>query len=425
MSVLSRLRALLGGAPEPEAPAPASAPVARAPVAAPASPAPEETPLDGLVRCAASTDPDPDVDRRAVALFDRCSTGHTEAAALEAARTITHRRRVPVLRTRLADRLFSRGDATSALAVLEPILPAASPDGPVEAWMLAAEIAERHGETARALGLYERVVARDYAHPRARERALRLREARAGSTKVEGATLLGDGVTTRRFRILAEIGRGGAGTVFLAEEPALRRTLALKIYHRRGRTDRDRMLHEARMAASFEHPGVVRVLDLDDSLGAIAMEALEEGSVKARLARGGIPLELALGWARSAADALAFVHSRGVVHGDLKPSNFLLRDEGTVVLTDFGIARALGQAPREIGEGSLGYMPPEQHTGAPASFAMDVHALGISLREMLAATNEGADEGEPPEAFRALVAACASPQPEARPTLDLVRAELG
>lgn len=424
MSVLSRLRSLLGGAPEPAVAPPAASGTApdRESTGSPSherdlAPA-EPTPLEELALLGASPDADADVDRRAVRLLLQALSTSAEAAVLEAARTITARRQVPELRTRLADRLLSRGDTDGAQAVLEPLVPPSSDHGPLEAWMIAAEIAERRGDPACALGLYERVVARDYAYPRARERALRLREAHAMPRKLEGATLLGEGASTRRFRILAELGRGGAGTVFLAEEPALARTVALKIYHRRGRADRERMLHEARMAASLEHPGVVRVLDLDDTLGAIAMEPLEDGSVKSRLSRGDVDGALALGWARSTAHALAFVHSRGIVHGDLKPSNFLLRGAGSVVLTDFGIARTVGEAPREVGEGSLGYMPPEQQAGAAATFAMDVYALGVSLREMLG-------DGQHEPAVAAIAGACASPRIAERPSLQALRDALG
>lgn len=406
MTVWSRLRGIVLGQ-EPDAPPP--------PPAAPPPAAREEerepTALELLVSLGSSGDLEADVDTRATALFDRAAEGG-DAVAIEAARALMTRRRLPKLRVRLADRLLSRGDDASAAAVLEPLLPPA--EGPIEAWMLAAEIAERKNDPARALVLYERVLARDYGQLRARDRALRLREASAAPKKLDGATLLGEGATTRRFRILAELGRGGAGTVFLAEEPSLSREVALKIYHRRGRSDRERMLHEARLACALEHPGVVRVLDVDTSLGAIAMEPLSDGSVKSMLSRGPVPRDRALGWARSLLDALTFVHARGLVHCDLKPSNFLLRGE-TVVLTDFGIARALGVAPREMGEGSLGYMAPEQRTQAEASLAMDVHALGASLREML------------PEAvdLAPLLSACTSASPEARPTLETVRRALG
>src|SRR5690606_27254755 len=114
--------------------------------------------------------------------------------------------------------------------------------------------------------------------------------------------------------------------------------VALKVYHRRGRADRERLLLEARMATSMEHPGVIRVLDVDETLAAIAMETIEHGSIRTWLSKGPIRAEWLLPWAESAVEALRYVHARGVVHRDIKPSNLLLRTMERVVLTDFGTA---------------------------------------------------------------------------------------
>jgi len=219
-----------------------------------------------------------------------------------------------------------------------------------------------------------------------------------------------------RYRVEAEVGRGGAGTVFVAVDLRLGRRVALKVYHRRGGILDPRLRAEAATAAGLEHPGVVRILDLDEALGAIAMEWIEGGALRARIAAADATVAEACRWAASAAEALAFVHARGVVHRDLKPSNILLRGDGRAVLTDFGLALPVGQEPATagiVGQGTLRYMPPEQRDGRPADPASDVYALGVTLGELWAAVGEGV-----PEKARELTASCTRSDPTARPRLE-------
>lgn len=362
-------------------------------------------------------------DDQAIAIeaFERLCEGSREVLAIELARRVLARAAMPDLRCRVAERLDARGEEAIASQVLEPML--RDPAAPLDGWMLAAEIAERRGARRDALALYERIVARDVDYPRARERVARLRELESAPRRDEGATLMAEGALARgRYRLVRELGRGGAGTIFLADDTELGRRVALKVYHRRGRADRERLLIEARTAASLEHPGVIRVLDVDETLGAIAMEAIEEGSIRARLGRGAIPGELLLPWIESACEALRYVHGRGIVHRDLKPSNMLLRARPAggperVVLTDFGISQRVGAIVAvPSGEGTLAYMPPEQRAGAPAHPAMDVHAIGATIREM-AESCEGAG---PPEELLELASACMRADPAARPRLERV-----
>ncbi len=329
-----------------------------------------------------------------------------------------------VLAVRLAEIAAGRGDDALAAALLEPLLQ--GPASPLAALVLAGELAERRGDPREALAAYERALARDIDLPRARERAARLREGQSGARTREGATLLADGALARgRYRVLRELGRGGAGTVFAVRDTHTERVIALKLYLGRGPLERARLRGEACFAASLAHPGVVRIFDLDESLLAIAMEHVAEGSVRDALRRGSIPFQRAHRWLSSAADALSFVHAAGVVHRDLKPSNWLVRADDSVVLTDFGLARRIGEKPvaaegaPQQGEGTLAYMPPEQHAGLAVAPSADVHALGATMRELLAAT-----DGAVPAELRALAEACTSPAPDARPSLDAVRAAL-
>ncbi len=280
--------------------------------------------------------------------------------------------------------------------------------------MLGAEIAERRGDLTRALSLYERVVARDLDYPRARARVRKLREGEHRQADL-GATLMADGALTRgRYRVERELGRGGAGTVFLADDLALGRKVALKVYHRRGRAERERLLAEARTPARLEHPGIVRIFDLDEGLAAIAMERVLGGSVRQELRKGAVPLARIERWLRTSADALAHVHALNVVHRDLKPSNMLLRGDDQVVLTDFGVACDVGHVPQPgsgAGEGTLAYMPAEQRAGAPAQPSMDLYALGASMKEILEHSAT-----EPPARLTEIASACMRSAPKDRPT---------
>lgn len=381
MSVWDRMRGMFGGKPPPLVPTP---PEPAAPPAAPSGPR-EPTPTEILGEMADGSRPLEEA--AAITALDVAADRGQEVSAIDAARRLLQSRKEPLpgLRMRLAERLLGRGDPTSAEMIVLPMIDA--PDAALPVWMLAAELAELRGDRARARTLYERVVARDFSFPRAKERAARLRESEGGPKRDAGATLLAEGAGTRRYRLREELGRGGAGTVFLAEEPALDRLVALKVYHRKGRTDRERLLSEAKSAVSLAHPGVVRILDVDEVLGAIAMEPLLEGSVKSARERGARPEQLRA-WMLGVVQAVEHVHRRGVVHCDLKPSNFLVRSAtsrgvGSAVVTDFGLARAIGAPPRERGEGTMGYMSPEQRTGASATPAMDIYALGVALRELL------------------------------------------
>jgi serine/threonine-protein kinase len=178
------------------------------------------------------------------------------------------------------------------------------------------------------------------------------------------------------------------------------------------------LLSEARVPARLEHPGVVRIFDLDEGLAAISMERVLGGAVRQELGKGALPIARIERWVLTTADALAHVHDRGVVHRDIKPSNMLLRSDDRVVLTDFGVACEPGWRRSGPGaaEGTLGYMSPEQRAGGAAHPAMDAYALGITLREILEHAST-----EPPARLAELAGACLRKDPKARPTAASVR----
>lgn len=418
MSFWKKLKRWAGGDEEEEEPKA----VEVEPVKAPAPPEPEAAKATVEERFAALIDARERPDASyAIELLETMHGRGRTARALELARKVLARfDEFDVFALRVAEILSQRGDDRGARRLLADLVEGEG--APLPALMLAAEIDERLGDEDAALALYERVLAHDLDFPRARVRAERLRAKKGHRANLGGATIATEGALTRgRYQVEKELGRGGAGTVFATRDLAIERRVALKVYHRRGRVERERLLAEARTPATLEHPGVVRIFDLDERLGAIAMEWVRGGSVRREIGRGPVALHRVRRWLVTTLEAIAFVHDRGFVHRDLKPSNFLLRADDRVVLTDFGLAMVEGGTPRSVGglgEGTLRYMPPEQRQGAPAVASADVYAFGVAMAEMLAA----ADEEAP--ALTELAAACNRKEPGSRPSVAELRAAL-
>jgi hypothetical protein len=197
------------------------------------------------------------------------------------------------------------------------------------------------------------------------------------------------------YRVLAELGHGGMGAVFAAEDERLRRMVALKLARGdAGETGRRRLLREARAAAALRHPNVAAIYDVGEVDGAvyIAMELIEGHSLRHRLAAGPLALAEALRIAREIAAGMAHLHAAGVIHRDLKPENVMLDDDGRVRLVDFGLAKQVGlPAATESGSvtrdgdllGTPSYMAPEQAEGREVDHRCDVFAFGAVLYELV------------------------------------------
>ncbi|MFT3917524.1 MAG: protein kinase [Anaeromyxobacteraceae bacterium] len=188
-----------------------------------------------------------------------------------------------------------------------------------------------------------------------------------------------------RFRLIRELGRGGFGVVFEAEDSELKRKVALKAV-RTGHRDelrRERLLEEAEAAARLAHPNIVTLFDLGRSEHGpyLVLELLEGETLQARVERGVVPPVEAVRIATGIARGLSHAHARGVVHRDLKPGNVFLTSDGGVKVLDFGLAHAFGLKRTE--GGTPAYMAPEQWTGAPEDERTDVFALGVVLYRML------------------------------------------
>lgn len=191
-------------------------------------------------------------------------------------------------------------------------------------------------------------------------------------------------------RILRQLGRGGMANVYLALQESMEREVALKVMHpslaATDRTFSERFVREARIIAKLSHPHISAVHDVGVAgrYHYFTMEYLTGGDLKSRI-RKGMPPRAALAIVRQIAQALAFAHSKGYVHRDVKPENVLFRDSGTAVLTDFGIAKTNDNSMTATGSvvGTPYYMSPEQAMGRATDKRSDLYSLGAMAFEML------------------------------------------
>ncbi|MCW6003248.1 serine/threonine protein kinase [Micromonospora sp. CPCC 205371] len=195
-----------------------------------------------------------------------------------------------------------------------------------------------------------------------------------------------------RYRLDERIASGGMGDVWRGTDEVLGRTVAVKILlpallEEPGFAERFR--GEARTMATINHPGVVDVYDYgsDQQIAFLVMEYVEGDALSRTLSRvGRLTPARTMALLAQAADALQAAHEKGIVHRDVKPGNLLVRPNGTLVLTDFGIARSamVGQLTAAGSVlGTASYISPEQAAGATATPASDVYALGVVAYQCL------------------------------------------
>jgi hypothetical protein len=207
------------------------------------------------------------------------------------------------------------------------------------------------------------------------------------------------GTTLAGFRIDSQIGEGAMGTVYLAEDTRSGGRIALKVLARDLAEDerfRRRFLRESKLAASLDHPHVVRIVDAGEEDGVLylAMELVDGLDLRELLRREGrLDPERAIGLAAQVADGLDSAHAAGLVHRDVKPANILVREEPGgehAYVCDFGLARHLSSASSLTTDrglvGTVDYIPPEQIEGGDIDGRADVYSLGCVLFECLAGT---------------------------------------
>jgi hypothetical protein len=206
------------------------------------------------------------------------------------------------------------------------------------------------------------------------------------ATAVPNASLSGRTVAGR-YLLTGALGRGGFGTVYAGRDLQGGGDVAVKVFSR-AEGFASRAAREARTATKLDHPNIHSCLGVEqDDDNAYLISRLVVGH---RLDRSNLSDEEVVRAIAAVADALAHAHGRGVIHRDVKPSNILIGDDGTIVLTDFGIARdedARDQTMDERVLGTLSYMAPEQAAGDQSTGATDVWAAGVTLYEALTGHN--------------------------------------
>ena len=266
------------------------------------------------------------------------------------------------------------------------------------------------------------------------------------------------------YEILAPIGAGGMGEVYRARDTRLGREAALKVLPSSLSESQEslrRFEQEARAASALNHPNIVTVYEVGraDSTSYIAMELVEGKTVRELAATGPLSFKRTLSICAQAADGLAKAHAAGIVHRDLKPENLMVSSDGFVKILDFGLAKLVEPKTEHESEaltmagartqsgivlGTVGYMSPEQASGAPLDFRSDQFALGVILYEMVTGRRAFAratavdtlsailhDEPEPVASLRAetslplrwLIERCLAKEPDERyaSTRDLAR----
>ncbi|HEX4655213.1 MAG TPA: protein kinase [Mycobacteriales bacterium] len=257
----------------------------------------------------------------------------------------------------------------------------------------------------------------------------------------------GEPLLDGRYRLGERLGGGAVADVFRALDERLQRPVAVKVF--RGDAAEQLHRHEAEMRtlAALDHPSLVTVFDAgtDEPTGRpfLVMQLVEGPTLGGELRAGGFTPERAARYGAELADALEYVHERGLVHRDVKPANVLLSDDGRVHLADFGIARLVDSAHEtKTGDvlGTPAYFAPEQVAGETVGPPADIYALGIVLFECLTGRRpfEGTvvevamariarDPDIPtdlPTGWQQLLAAMTRREPAARPTAAQVAGSL-
>jgi serine/threonine protein kinase/Tfp pilus assembly protein PilF len=212
--------------------------------------------------------------------------------------------------------------------------------------------------------------------------------------------------TIAHYRIIKELGKGGMGEVYLAEDQDLQREVALKFFDSNlagNEWARDQLIHEARAVAKLEHSNICAVYGFEEvgDHSFIVMQYVKGETLEELLKRKPLELIQALRMAEQIAGALSAAHERGIIHRDIKPRNLIVTPEGQIKILDFGLAKLVPKPTPEqpesaldhdtstlgVAVGTAAYMSPEQANGEPLDSRTDIFSFGIVLYEMLTGKN--------------------------------------
>ncbi len=196
------------------------------------------------------------------------------------------------------------------------------------------------------------------------------------------------------YKVIEELGRGGMGVVYKAEDTKLKREVALKFLPAnvlQGKAEKERFTREAQAAAALNHANIAHIYAIEEFDGQmfIAMEFIEGQSIEDIVganSRSPLPLDAAIDYATQIADGLQAAHEKGIVHRDIKSANIMVTEKGVVKIMDFGLAKLANRSKMTVEGSTLGtaaYMSPEQARGEALDKRSDIWSLGVVLYEMI------------------------------------------
>ncbi|MFQ5630975.1 MAG: serine/threonine protein kinase, partial [bacterium] len=207
---------------------------------------------------------------------------------------------------------------------------------------------------------------------------------------IQGANMIGKRIS--HYKILDELGQGGMGIVYKAEDTRLKRPVALKFLPHdltRDKEANERFIYEAQAASALDHQNICTIHEIDESDDGrmfIAMAYYEGETLKKKVSSEQLSVSSVIDIAMQIAQGLARAHEKGIIHRDIKPANIIVQPDGTVKIIDFGLSKLAGvQNITKSGSkmGTVAYMSGEQALGKKVDHRSDIWSVGVVLYEML------------------------------------------
>jgi tetratricopeptide (TPR) repeat protein len=261
----------------------------------------------------------------------------------------------------------------------------------LETFYNLALLTEKIGDLNDAISIYEKIISEDFNYKDVPARLEQLKERAENASRLTPEETEAHTITNR-YKMINELGRGGMGIVYRAEDLVLKRIVAYKILPDTFKDNPqflESFMQEARTSAALNHSNIVTIYDTG-KVGSnyyITMEYLDGITLKELLAKtkGAIPLNVVIGIAKQLASGLEYAHDKNVVHRDIKPANIMLTRDKVIKIMDFGLAKLLheGASEKTSVKGTPYYMSPEQIMGKNVDAQTDLYAMGCTLYHLL------------------------------------------